>query len=124
MEKVCSGPATYDTNLAVFTIRKNFVTHQAAGVNLPVGFLARFGQEPIFVVMEDRLAAVPSFHDVINRSGICSDPATRLFVNIPSALAAALDMQAGERLRWQLLNRSDLRLIRLEPPTPEKSSKK
>jgi hypothetical protein len=37
----------------------------------------------------------------------------RLFVNVPLALAAALDMQPGERLRWQLLNRSDLRLIRL-----------
>jgi hypothetical protein len=50
--------------------------------------------------------------------------ATRLFVNIPMALAAALDMQPGERLRWQLLNRSDLRLIRLEAPAPEKPGKK
>lgn len=50
--------------------------------------------------------------------------ATRLFVNVPLALAAALDMQPGERLRWQLLNRSDLRLIRLNAPAPEKPSKK
>ena len=50
--------------------------------------------------------------------------ATRLFVNIPLALAAALDMHPGERLRWQLLNRSDLRLIRLETPAPKKTSKK
>ena len=27
--------------------------------------------------------------------------ATRLFVNVPLALAAALDLQPGERLRWQ-----------------------
>ena len=40
--------------------------------------------------------------------------AARLFVNVPLALAAALEMQPGERLRWQLLNRSDLRLIRLD----------
>ncbi len=50
--------------------------------------------------------------------------ATRLFVNVPLALAAALDMQPGERLRWQLLNRSDLRLIRLGPLIPGKPSKK
>ena len=42
--------------------------------------------------------------------------ATRLFVNIPLPLAAALDFQAGERVSWQLLARSDLRLIRLNPP--------
>jgi hypothetical protein len=45
--------------------------------------------------------------------------ATRLFVNVPMALAAALDMRAGERLRWQLLNRSDLRLIRLDTSAPK-----
>jgi hypothetical protein len=50
--------------------------------------------------------------------------AARLFVNIPLALAAALDMQPGERLRWQLLNRSDLRLIRLRAPAPKKTQKK
>ena len=50
--------------------------------------------------------------------------ATRLFVNVPLPLAAALDLQAGERVRWQLLDRSDLRLIRLEPPSAKKSSQK
>jgi hypothetical protein len=50
--------------------------------------------------------------------------ATRLFVNIPLPLAAALDLQAGEPVRWQLLNRSDLRLIRLDPPPAKKRPKK
>ena len=50
--------------------------------------------------------------------------ATRLFVNVPLPLAAALDLQAGERVRWQLLARSELRLIRLEPPSAKKPSKK
>ena len=50
--------------------------------------------------------------------------ATRLFVNIPLPLAAALDLQAGERVRWQLLDRSDLRLIRLNPPVAAKKVKK
>ena len=50
--------------------------------------------------------------------------ATRLFVNVPLPLAAALDLQAGERVRWQLLARSDLRLIRLDPPPAKKRLKK
>ena len=50
--------------------------------------------------------------------------ASRLFVNIPMPLAAALDIQAGERVRWQLLGRSDLRSVRLEAPTPAKGLKK
>jgi hypothetical protein len=50
--------------------------------------------------------------------------ATRLFVNVPLALAAALDMRPGERLQWQLLDRSDLRLIRLDAPQSKKTRKK
>ena len=49
---------------------------------------------------------------------------SRLFVNIPLALAAALDIQSGERVRWQLLGRSELRLVRLEAPSPAKGLKK
>ena len=50
--------------------------------------------------------------------------ATRLFVNVPLPLAAALDLQAGERVRWQLLARSELRLIRLAPAPTKKRVKK
>ena len=50
--------------------------------------------------------------------------AARVFVNIPMPLAAALDIQAGERVRWQLLGRSDLRLVRLAAPAPAKALKK
>ncbi len=50
--------------------------------------------------------------------------ATRLFVNVPLALAAALDMEPGESLRWQLLDRSDLRLIRLGALAAKKPGKK
>lgn len=50
--------------------------------------------------------------------------ANRLFVNIPMPLAAALDLQAGERLRWQLISRDNLRLVRLDPPSPAKGLKK
>ena len=49
--------------------------------------------------------------------------AARVFVNIPMPLAAALDIQAGERVRWQLLDRSDLRLVRLDATTTAKGLK-
>lgn len=42
----------------------------------------------------------------------------RFFVNVPLPLAAALDLAAGERVQWQLLARSDLRLLRLDAPPP------
>jgi hypothetical protein len=48
----------------------------------------------------------------------------RFFVNLPLPLAAALDVQAGERVQWQLLGRSDLRLLRLEAPPPALKPKK
>lgn len=37
----------------------------------------------------------------------------RFYVNIPLPLAAALDLEAGEQVQWQLLARTDLRLRRL-----------
>jgi hypothetical protein len=50
--------------------------------------------------------------------------APRFYVNIPLPLAAALDLQAGEAVQWQLLNRSDLRLLRLAAPVPKSRRKK
>lgn len=47
----------------------------------------------------------------------------RFYVNIPLPLAAALDLQGHEQVQWQLLGRSDLRLLRLEP-TPAKPRRK
>jgi len=40
----------------------------------------------------------------------------RFYVNIPLPLAAALDLRARELVQWQLLGRSDLRLVRLDAP--------
>jgi hypothetical protein len=50
----------------------------------------------------------------------------RFYVNIPLPLAAALDLEASEEVQWQLLGRSDLRLVRLAPPLAKigKKSKK
>ncbi len=47
----------------------------------------------------------------------------RFYVNIPLPLAAALDLQGQEQVQWQLLGRSDLRLLRLEA-SPAKPRRK
>ena len=48
----------------------------------------------------------------------------RFHVNIPLPLAAALDLEAGEEVQWQLLGRSELRLVRLAAPEPQLKGKK
>jgi hypothetical protein len=48
----------------------------------------------------------------------------RFFVNVPLPLAAALDLAAGEEVQWQLLDRADLRLKRLAPPSASPNAKK
>lgn len=48
----------------------------------------------------------------------------RFFVNIPLPLAAALDLEAGEQVQWQLLDRADLRLLRLATPAASPKRKK
>lgn len=50
--------------------------------------------------------------------------APRFYVNIPLPLAAALDVEAGEEVQWQLLGREELRLVRLEARKPAKNRKK
>jgi len=40
----------------------------------------------------------------------------RLFVTFPLALAAAIGLNPGDRVQWELLDRSELHLVRLEPP--------
>jgi hypothetical protein len=46
--------------------------------------------------------------------------APRYYVSIPLPLAAALELQGGEEVQWQLHTRSDLRLLRLKPAQPKK----
>ena len=48
----------------------------------------------------------------------------RFYVNIPLPLAAALDLEPGEEVQWQLLGRSDLRLRRLGAPVISPRTKK
>ena len=37
----------------------------------------------------------------------------RLYVSFPMALAAAIGLQPGDEVQWELLNREDLHLVRL-----------
>ena len=51
----------------------------------------------------------------------------RFYVSFPLALAAAIGLQAGETVQWELLDRGELHLIRPEAPpptTPRRTAKK
>ena len=41
----------------------------------------------------------------------------RLYVYLPAALAEAISLEAGEDVRWELLERGELHLIREKVPT-------
>ena len=40
----------------------------------------------------------------------------RLYVSVPMALAAAIGMEPGEEVQWELLDRGELHLVRSSPP--------
>lgn len=42
----------------------------------------------------------------------------RLYVAFPLALAAAIGLEAGEEVQWELLERGELHLVRRHPPPP------
>jgi hypothetical protein len=39
----------------------------------------------------------------------------RLFIAVPLALAAAISLEPGEKVQWQLRDRHELNLVRLPP---------
>jgi hypothetical protein len=47
--------------------------------------------------------------------------APRYHVNFPQPLAAAIGLQGGEEVQWELLNRGELRLVRPHAPPPSAS---
>jgi len=42
----------------------------------------------------------------------------RLYVSFPLALAAAIGLNPGDEVQWELLDRGELHLVRLGPPLP------
>ena len=42
----------------------------------------------------------------------------RLYVSFPLALAAAIGLEPGEEIQWELLDRGELHLLRPNAPAP------
>lgn len=42
----------------------------------------------------------------------------RPYVNIPIPLATAISLEGGEEVEWELLDRGELHLVRLNPVAP------
>jgi hypothetical protein len=42
----------------------------------------------------------------------------RFYVSFPLALAAAISLEGGETVQWELLDRSELHLVRIKVPKP------
>lgn len=42
----------------------------------------------------------------------------RLYVSFPLALASAIGLNPGDEVQWELLDRGELHLVRLEPSAP------
>ena len=42
----------------------------------------------------------------------------RLYISVPLALAAAIGLEAGESVQWELLDRGELHLLRQATPAP------
>jgi hypothetical protein len=47
----------------------------------------------------------------------------RLYVSFPLALAAAIGLEAGEEVQWELLDRRELHLLRPNPSAPATKSR-
>ena len=47
----------------------------------------------------------------------------RLYVSFPLALAAAIGLQAGDQVQWELLDRGELHLLRRNPTPPSTKSR-
>jgi hypothetical protein len=47
----------------------------------------------------------------------------RLYVSFPLALAAAIGLEPGEAVQWELLDRGELHLLRRQAPAPAAKAK-
>jgi len=48
----------------------------------------------------------------------------RLFIAVPLALAAAIGLEPGEEVQWQLRNRQELNLVRHPSPASKHQTKR
>jgi antitoxin component of MazEF toxin-antitoxin module len=47
-----------------------------------------------------------------------------MYVSFPQALAAAIGLNPGDQVQWELLDREELHLVRLTTPPPAAKRKK
>ena len=47
----------------------------------------------------------------------------RLYVSFPLALAAAIGLEPGDEVQWELLDRDELHLLRFKPGPPAAKAK-
>lgn len=47
----------------------------------------------------------------------------RMYVSFPMALAAAIGLEPGDEVQWEILNRGELHLVRLQTSPPSAKSK-
>jgi hypothetical protein len=47
----------------------------------------------------------------------------RLYVYFPLPLAAAIGLEGGETVQWELLDRNELHLVRVSTPMPQAKQK-
>lgn len=47
----------------------------------------------------------------------------RLYVSFPLALAVAIGLEPGDEVQWELLDRGELHLVRLQPPPARTQSR-
>jgi hypothetical protein len=45
--------------------------------------------------------------------------APRMYVSFPLAIAAAIGLEPGDEVQWELLDRGELHLVRLQPTEPK-----
>ena len=48
----------------------------------------------------------------------------RLYVSFPMALAAAIGLEPGEQVQWELLERGELHLVRAQVPRPQAKARR
>ena len=48
----------------------------------------------------------------------------RLVIAVPLALAAAIDLEPGEAIQWQLRSRQEINLVRQPPPSAKRRPKR
>ena len=64
------------------------------------------------------IATVPTKYPLKVQAIRSRNQKDRLYVNLPLPLAAAIGLTPGETVEWELLDRRELRLLRVRDPGP------